>query len=792
MREIVTHYRIVRLLGRGGMGEVYLAQDTRLHRMVALKVLTPEFSREPRRVQRFLREAHAVSALNHPNIAVIHEIGEAEDGTPFIAMEYVEGQTLGEMISSTPLELKRIIELGLEIADALDEAQSKGIVHRDLKPANILVNARGHAKVLDFGLAKMTEAAADETNAKTDLKSDPDVVLGTVHYMSPEQALGKAVDHRSDLFSFGVILYEMATARHPFGGGSATAIVERIVHSQPDAVARLNYEVPAELERIIRKCLEKDRDWRYQSAREIVVDLKSLRRDSESGERSQDSKVLASAALKRRPGGRLPTIAAAAAGLILLGVLAVWALRKKDEVPAAQPPVAVMSIAVLPFSSMGANPGVEHLRFALPDEVTTILSYNPSFAVRPFSSTRLLVDSDPVKAGQTLNVEKVITGLYRSDQGQIGLTLEAIDVGSNRVVWRNNIEIPSAQLISLRNVLTTQVRTGLLPALGLAGGGGNASRPTNDEAYALFLKSVSLSSDLEPNREARELLERAVALDPNYASAWSELARRHYLESNYGEGGHRSSALAREAARRALAIDPEFILPARSLVIYDAESGDIEAAYRQALELVRRRPQSADAHFVLSYTLRYAGRLEDAARECEVAYSLDPYAGLRSCSLVYLHLGNYSRARDFLRLEPDSQWAKSVEARLLMREGKMAEARAIAETLNVAGGRVGSFNPACIGDENLDAEAFEREVVSGIDSEPMYFSATEIMVCGEKERALRILRKSLGKGYSIHPPIDTDPLLRPLRSEPGFRELRDDAIRYREKLSAELAQIERQ
>src|SRR5687768_11795395 len=175
MREIVRHYRIVRLLGRGGMGEVYLGEDTRLHRMVALKVLAPDFAREPRRVQRFLREAHAVSALNHPNIAVIHEIGEAEDGTPFIAMEYVEGQTLGEMISGAPLELNRIIELGLEIADALDEAQSKGIVHRDLKPANIIVNPRGHAKVLDFGLAKISEAAAEATNAATELKSDPDV-----------------------------------------------------------------------------------------------------------------------------------------------------------------------------------------------------------------------------------------------------------------------------------------------------------------------------------------------------------------------------------------------------------------------------------------------------------------------------------------------------------------------------------------------------------------------------------------------------------------------------------------
>ena len=791
MKETIGHYRIVRRLGAGGMGEVYLAEDTRLHRMVALKVLTPEFAREPRRVQRFLREAHAASALNHPNIAVIHEIGESDDGIPFIAMEYVEGQTLAEAIANKPMELKRIIELGLEIADALDEAQSKGVVHRDLKPSNIMINTRGHAKVLDFGLAKITEDAADAA-ASTDLKSDPDVVLGTVHYMSPEQALGKPVDHRSDLFTFGVILYEMATAKHPFGSGSATAIIERIVHQQPDSVARLNYDVPPDLERVIRKCLEKDREWRYQSAREIVVDLKSLRRDSESGERERAEKPDVSVVRARERAATFRTAAVAVIAVLLLGGLALWGLRRGK--PAGTSPATVTSIAVLPFSSLTADPGSDHLRFALPDEVTTLLSYNPSIAVRPFSSTRLLPDSDPIQAGHTLKVEKVITGHYRSDRGGLGVTLEAIDVETNRVVWRNNIEVPSAELIALRNALSVQMRGGLLPALGVSEQSRDSSQPTNSEAYRLYLQSLSASSDVGPSREARALLERAVALDPNYASIWAELARRHYFEGNYGDGGEESVAAARAAARRALELDPEFIYPRRSLVIYDAEAGDIASAHRQALDLVRRRPRSADAHFVLSYTLRYAGRLQDAARECETAYAIDPSAGLRSCGITYLHLGNYARARDFTRLDEGTQWAQSLELALLIREKKVAETEALVPQLR-GRGPWGEARAECYAQRAVDPrklDALEQRSLSRVDSESMFFDASEVaFFCGENKRALRILRKSMERGYSIHPPIDTDPLFESLRKEPGFPELRAAAIRYRERLNAELAEIER-
>src|SRR5215470_2326409 len=271
-------YQILSRLGAGGMGEVYRARDNRLDRTVALKILPGEVAADAERMRRFVREAKAASALNHPHVATIYEIGEA-DGVNFIAMEYVEGQTLAARINGHQLKVSEIVEIGTQIADALDEAHSKGITHRDLKPANVMLTPRGQVKVLDFGLAKMTRAVQPiSSDISTQAKTEPGVVLGTVPYMSPEQALGRDVDHRTDTFSLGVVLYEMATGRLPFSGVNTSETLDRILHAQPEALARFNYDAPAELERMVRKCLDKDRDRRYQSARELLVDLKNLKR----------------------------------------------------------------------------------------------------------------------------------------------------------------------------------------------------------------------------------------------------------------------------------------------------------------------------------------------------------------------------------------------------------------------------------------------------------------------------------------------------------------------------------
>ncbi|HME08832.1 MAG TPA: protein kinase [Bryobacteraceae bacterium] len=277
MPESIAHYRILSKLGEGGMGAVFLAHDERLGRDVALKVLTQEFAHDPERLDRFLQEARLASALSHPNVAYILEIGETK-GSWFLAMEFVEGEPLSHRIAEGPLPVVDILRIGIQVADALETAHAKDIVHRDIKPANIMLTPRGHVKILDFGLAKRGNAKAN--TADTQLLTTTGVVMGTVQYMSPEQALGREVDHRTDIFSLGVVLYEMATGRLPFSGSNASETMARILHNQPEAIARFNYEVPEELERAARKCLEKDRDRRYQSARELMVDLRNLERDS--------------------------------------------------------------------------------------------------------------------------------------------------------------------------------------------------------------------------------------------------------------------------------------------------------------------------------------------------------------------------------------------------------------------------------------------------------------------------------------------------------------------------------
>ncbi|MFB3813111.1 MAG: protein kinase [Terriglobales bacterium] len=820
--QTISHYRILRRLGGGGMGIVFEAEDLRLGRRVALKFLPDRLCGDPSALERFQREARATSLLNHPNICTIYDIEDYED-RPFIVMELLEGESLKDRIEAVTRQgidggpghvpNDQLLDIAVQVADGLDAAHSQGIIHRDIKPANIFMTRRGQAKILDFGLAKLTSqlacapeppvhkkerVGASAGRVDADLSSDTSnneagdgsgltaagSIPGTTAYMSPEQVRGDELDARSDLFSFGVVLYEAATGRKPFSGSTSVLTMSAIADAMPVSPLSLNPTLPPAFEDVIGKALAKRRELRYQSAAEFRSDLQRLKRELEPELSGIEQIKSAPTRVFRSTSQRMRWLQLAVAGLIITVavVLSLWWAKQRT----AAVTVSRNSVAVLPFQDMSQDRSQDFLRIALADEVTRILTLTPALEVRPLSSTMKYATGgppDPSKVARELRVADVVTGHFIRQGENLVVTLEAIDVRRDRLLWQTTLTVPARNMLALERELAGKVNQGLVPVLGGTASGAleTATRPRNAEAYDLYLRSAAVPHDPAPNREAIKMLERAVGLDPSYAPAWDALGLRYYYEAAYGGGGRTIFDRATAAYERALALDPNYILAMAHLARNRVERGELVSAYHQAKGLVERRPDNAQAHFTMSYVLRYAGLLEEAAKECDIALGLDPgNYGLRSCALVFAELGRVPRALEYLNLDVGSEFTNNVLPWVLLREGDIAQARQAAARMNKDQTWFGGVLQTCLEPGSfVDMSRLEAEVkaaapvmLSERDPEFRYLQGSVMAFCGQRELAVKLLRSAIDQDHCSTEALRYDPLLAKLRPYPEFDQLR--------------------